>query len=186
MVLPTFTANGIRVNPGALYVAQLLTAEPVGLTGAWPSGWAPIGLTDSGHTDTYNTSEANIDAAELLDPVLIVTTGRTMTVAFSALNVTARLLILALNGGLVAPVTGTGFITVTPPDLGAEARVMMGWDATDGKERKIWRKCVQSGSIALARQKAPNKTVVPFSMSVEAPTDGSKPFVHLFADSLAA
>jgi hypothetical protein len=185
MTTTATSANAIRVNPGVLYAAPLGTTEPVGLTGAWPSAWVPLGLTTDGHTDTFDIQTADLVAAELFEPVATYTTSRSETIAFTLMNVTARHLDMAFNSGVLTPATGTGYVEVTQPNPGQEVRIMLGWDAADGKERTVWRQCVQTGSVALARQKAPNATTVPCAFKVETPTSGVRRHQYL-ADEFAA
>jgi hypothetical protein len=185
MATTTTSANAVRVGPGALYAAPLGTEEP-GPSGAWPSAWVPLGLTTDGSTDTLDRATADVVAAELFEPVATYTTSQTETVAFTLLNLTARNLQMALNGGLVTPTAAAGFVEVEQPEPGMEQRVMLGWDAADGKERSFWRKCVQTGSIAIARQKAPNASTVPCAFRAEVPADGSKSRVQWVAEEFAA
>jgi len=185
MATTATSANAIRVNPGVLYAAPLGSTEPTGLTGAWPSAWVPLGLTTDGHVDTFDIQTADLTAAELFEPVATYTTGRTETIAFTLMNLTARNLALAFNSGVTTPTTGTGYVEVDQPNPGEEVRVMLGWDAVDGKERTFWRRCVQVGSVALARQKAPNASTIPFSFRVETPTDASERRVQRLADEYA-
>lgn len=180
------SANALRVGPGALYVAPLGTDEPTGLSGAWPSAWVPLGLTTDGSTDTLDTTTADIVAAELFESVATYTTAQTETIAFTLLNLTARNLQMALNGGLDTPTATGGFVKVQKPKPGLEERVMIGWDAADGKERSFWRKCVQTGSIAIARQKAPNASTIPCSFRTETPADGSDAREQWIAEEFAA
>jgi hypothetical protein len=179
------SANAIRVGPGALYAAPMGTDEPDGPSGAWPSAWVPLGLTTDGSTDTLDRATADVVAAELFEPVATYTTSQTETIAFTLLNLTARNLQMALNGGLTAPTATDGFVSVEQPNPGEELRIMLGWDAADGKERSFWRKCVQVGSIAIARQKAPNASTVPCSFRSETPADGSKPRQQWVAEEFA-
>jgi hypothetical protein len=181
MATTATSANAIRVGPGVLYAAQLGSPEPVGLTGAWPSAWSPLGLTTDGHTDTLDVQTADLVAAELFEPVATYTTGRTETIALTLMNVTAKNLEIAFNGGLAALTPTGGYVEVVFPEPGQEVRIMLGWDAVDGKERTIWRRVVQTGSVALARQKAPNATTIPCSFKTEAMPDGSDRLVRRLA-----
>lgn len=185
MATTATSANAIRVNPGILYAAPLGTTEPVGLTGAWPSAWQPLGLTTDGSTDTFDIQTADLVAAELFEPVGTYTTARSETVAFTLMNVTAKHLEMAFNNGFNAISTGTGYHDVVQPNPGQEVRIMLGWDAADGKERTIWRQCVQTGSVALARQKAPNATTIPCAFKVETPTSGVRRHQYI-ADEYAS
>jgi hypothetical protein len=186
MTTTATSANAIRVNPGVLYAAPLGSTEPVGLTGAWPSAWVPLGLTTDGSTDTYDRATADLVAAELFEPVATYTTSVTETIGFTLLNVTARNLQMAFNGGLSVPAASGGYVTVNEVDPNEEVRIMLGWDAVDSKERTVWRQCIQTGSVALARQKAPNATTIPCSFRAEQPAAGGDRRVRYMAAELAS
>lgn len=186
MATTTTSANAIRVGPGALYVAAMDADEPTGPSGAWPSDWIPLGLTTDGSTDTFDVATADVVAAELFEPVATYTTSRSETIAFTLLNLTARNLELAFNSGLDTTPASGGFVEVDQPEPGLEVRVKLGWDAADGKERTFWRQCVQVGSVAIARQKAPNASTIPCSFRVETPADGGKRRRQWLAEEFAA
>lgn len=178
--------TAVRVGPGTLYVAPIGTAEPTGVSGTWPSGWVPLGYTDKGSEFNYNLTVGSIDVAESLDPVAYVTTGRVIQVVFDLAQTTLTNLQLAMNAGLTLPNPSGGYYTFEPPALGAETRVMLGWDATDGMERWVYRRAFQNGNVKLPRQKAPNKTVIPVQFSLEIPSAGTNPFKVFIAQSLGS
>lgn len=179
------TGNGdptkIKVGPGHLFVAAVGADEPSDLTTAWPVAWTRLGYTDAGHTFTASPSFDPVEVAEEIDPIRYEATGREMKVEFSMAEITARNLSLALNGGEV--VDGMNLITFEPPDPGEEVRIALGWESRDGKERWIWRKCLQTGDVAIARKKAPDKALIPASFMCEIVAGGVKPFVAIFDDT---
>lgn len=89
-------------GPGVLWYAPLGTTEPTAIVGAWPAGWVHLGYTAEGHQATYGLTIADVEVAELLDPVRRVTTKRDIRVAFAAAELTIEHLKLALNGGTSA------------------------------------------------------------------------------------
>lgn len=89
-------------GPGVLRYAPLGTAEPTALVGAWPAGWVQLGYTTEGHQASYGLTIADVEVAELLDPVRRVTTKRDIRVAFGSAELTAEHVKLALNGGTTA------------------------------------------------------------------------------------
>lgn len=170
----------IRVGPGRLLVAAVGSTEPADLTTPWAVAWTDLGYTDEGHSFTASPSFEPVEVAEEIDPIRYEATGREMRVEFALAELTAANLAKALNGGDV--VTGTGIVTFEPPDPGDEVRVALGWESKDGKERWVWRKCLQTGDIEIARRKAPDKALIPCSFMCEIVAGGAKPFVAIFDD----
>ncbi len=174
----------VVLGAGTIYAGPIGTAEPTDLATAWAAGWTQIGYTEEGNTFAYELSSEQVLVAEELDPVKQATTARNITVAFSHAELTATNLKRALNGGVVTPgPTGSTYSTYEPPTLGAEDRIMLGWQSEDGLERWVYRKCFQTGNISTARQKAPNKALIPVTFSLEKPAGGVHPFKVIFANS---
>lgn len=175
--------TAVRVGPGLLRIAPLGTAEPTDLTAAWNAAFVLLGYTEEGHAFTQTPSFEPVEVAEEVDPVSYEMTGREMRVEFALAEMTALNMSRALNGGDIT--TGTGIVTFEPPDPGEEVRVMLGWESLDGKERWVWRKCLQTGDVEVARRKAPAKATVPCSFMCEIVAGGGKPFKAIFDDSLS-
>lgn len=84
------------------------------------------------------------------------------------------------DGSLSALSEVTGTITVfEPPEIGVVTKVAIGWEAMDGLERWVWRKCIQTGSVTLARRKAPAKTLIACEFRVMK-SSGVVPFRAIF------
>jgi hypothetical protein len=150
----------LSIGPGNLYLAPSLSAtEPVDLAAAWPAGWFGLGYTDAGSTIKVETTYEDVNVAEELDPVQILATARSITVGFALAEITATNLKRIFNGGTLT--AGSGCVLYDPVVLGAEVYCMLGWESNDVQERWIFRKCIQTGSIEIARQKAPNKATLP-------------------------
>jgi len=172
----------IRVGPGLLKIGAVGATEPTDLTTAWPVAWVDLGYTEEGHSFTASRSFEPVEVAEEIDPVRYEATGREMRVEFAAAEMTATNLSRALNGGTVT--TGTGLVTFEPPDPGAEVRLALGWEAKDKSERWVWRKCLSTGDIEIARRKAPDKATIPMSFMCEIVAGGGKPFKAIFAGTV--
>lgn len=176
----------VKVGPGILYVAPLLSTEPTNLTTAWATvdvDWVPIGYTEEGHEATVEPSFEPIEVAEELEPIRYEETTREITVAFSAAELTYANLARALNGGTVVT-SGAGanqIVTFEPPALGSVTRLMLGWESQDHEERWVFRECTQTGSVAIPRRKAPDKALIPMEFKVVSPGGGVKPFKAIFA-----
>lgn len=173
--------SAISLGAGSLYIAPLGATEPTTLTGAWGDTWIGLGYTDDGSEFKYDLATENVEVAEELDPIRVVPTGRTISVAFALAEITATNLQRALNGGTIT--TGTGTVTFEPPVLGSESSTMLGWQSEDGEERWVFRKCRQTGSLTISRKKAPNKATMPVEFTLEKPDSGAQPFKVIFDDS---
>lgn len=201
----SYTGSDVKVGPGTLYAAPLGTTEPTSVTGAWPSGWVPLGYTDAGSTFSTNPATANVTVEEELYPLKVVTTGLVATMAWSMAETTARNYLVALNAGVGTPGAGTGLVSgttgtntdgsiwVEPPALGTEVRIMLGWDAlpeaaTSGSDpfgRLILRQCFQTGTIAEQNRNGNNKRVYAVTFTLEKPS-GAQPYRKIYPVSMAA
>lgn len=177
------TPAAVKIGPGLLYIAPIGTTEPTTGSGALPSAWVALGYTEEGSTITFDMTFEDVDVAEELDPVKVVATGRMSSVKFSLAELTARNLHTAFNGGSVGS-PSAGFVTYEPPDLGAETRTMLLWQADDNAERWLFRRCLQVGTVEIPRRKAPDKAVIPCEFRTEVPTDGSAIFKAWIDSSL--
>lgn len=160
--------TNVRVGPGMLYIAALGSTEPTDLATAWDAAWVDLGYTTEGSTFTFDNTFEDVPVEEELDPIATLQTQRLTTVAFAAAELTARNLQIALNGGTIT--AGTGIVTFEPPDAGDFTSVMVGWEADDGLERWIFRKCTQVGSTEITRRKAPNIAALPMEFRCAKPT----------------
>lgn len=174
------TPTNVRVGPGLLYIAPVGSSEPSDLTADWHEDWVKVGYTDEGTTFGFDQTFEDIEVEEEFDAIDTLQTQRAVTVSFDAAELTATNLQRALNGGTIT-VAGE-VITFEPPAAGSVTRVAIGWEADDGKERWVFRRCVQQGSIDISRQKAPNKATIPMEFRVTVPDGGGAPFKALMAD----
>jgi hypothetical protein len=189
MPAPTLNKPNVIGDPGYLYYAPIGTTLPTNtvtgsvFTDAWTAPWVWLGMTTSGSVWHYNLTTANVDAAEIFDPVNIRTTGRTASVSFTLMDYTASRLAVALNGATktVTGATTTTMTKVTPPQPGSEIRFMVGWESNDFTVRKIAYQCINSGDIAETFAKAPATADVPFSAQCEISATYLTPFETYFA-----
>lgn len=183
--MPTFTPSTptLAVDPGNLWIAPLGTAHIANTVAssvfsvAWSTvpAWIPVGLTEEGHVMNFQTTTDPITGAEILDPILYKTTGRTGSVSFAVMSVTANMMKRAFNGGTLTTTgtTGTTLTTFAPPATGAEVRLMVGWESTDATERLYFNQCFNTGQVALARRKGSDNANISFEMSLEQPSSGN-------------
>lgn len=166
--------NAVRVGPGRLLIAPLGTTEPTNLSTAWDNAWTEVGFTNEGHTVTYEPSFEAVEVAERLIPISYDPSSAEMKVAFEAAEITAVNLKYAFNGGTID--TAGGVTTFEPPEFGSVTRAMLGWEADDGLERLLFRKVIQTGTVEMARKKAPDKALIGVEFLVEDPGGNDLPW----------
>ena len=188
-----FHGEFVSLGAGILWIAAVGAAEPAGVHGgpdalqpATTPGtdfdeteWTPLGFTAEGSTFSYAIDSTGIEVAESLLPIRTMTTSVTITMAFALAEITAYNIQVALNGGLTVPIPGgtNDYIEFVPPRAGQEVRVALGWDRDDGLERMVLRQVIQTGSVDIARQKAPDLSTLPVTFTVEIPPGGLDPVV---------
>jgi len=180
----------ISLGPGLLYWAPAGTVDPTtAVTGSiisdtLPVAWKQIGYTENGSEFSYELTSEDVNVAEAFDPISHKTTGRSGTISFEMAEITAKNLVLALNGGTVTN-SGTGATamwTYEPPVPGTEVRVALLWQSDDSLERWIFRQVFQTGSVTVGRRRGADKATVPVTFSLEIPATGStRPFKVWFA-----
>ena len=184
-LLTQYNPAAISVGPGVLYIAPVGAVEPTTVSSTYDAAFVPIGYTDAGHTFTYDNQTADVPVAESLDPILVVPTGRVITIAFAFAEISAKHLQSAIGGGTIT--TSGGTTIFNPPAIGVQAGVCLAWDSFDQTERMLWRNCIATGSVAVARQKAPAKATLPASFRALQPTNPAlQPFTWFGATSTRA
>ncbi len=117
-----------------------------------------------------------VTAAEFFDPIKYATTERSGNISFTLVDWTLANLKRVLNGGTLTVVSGTGATTLssyTPPAPGSEIRSMIGWESLDNTVRVICYQTLNSGSIASAFKKAPDKAGFACQFNFETPAGGN-------------
>lgn len=160
----------VRVGPGKLYIAPLDAEEPDDLVTDWDEDFEMIGYTAEGSNFVFDNTFEDVNVAEELEPVAILQTARQITVNFASAEITAENLRRAFNGGEVQ--TPTGLVTFEPPPAGEFTYAKLGWESDDGLERWVFRKCIQVGSIDMARRRAPANATIPMSFRCVKPDTG--------------
>lgn len=150
----------LSIGPGKLKLAaSLSTPEPTDLVAGWNAGFLDLGYTEEGSEISVETKYEDIEVAEELDPVAILATSRIIMVSFALAEITASNLKRVFNGGTIT--SASGCVYYDPVVLGQEQYVMLGWESDDGQERWIFRKCIQTDKVTIARKKAPDKATLP-------------------------
>jgi hypothetical protein len=183
--------NALSFGAGWLYWAPLGSSIPTNtvvgsvFTDTWPVAWILLGVTREGHEFSYEIQTEDIEAAEYLDRISVVTTGRSAGMNFDLMQVHATNLKRALNGGTLGT-SGSGttlLSTFTPPQPGAEVRSMIGWESTDSTERIVLPQAFQTGSLTINRRKGADNASFPMEWAAE--IDGSgNPFYYYSAGTV--
>jgi len=172
------TPGNVDLGPGRLYYAPLGTTEPVNCSAALPSAWIAVGYTEDGTSvDTEITSEA-IEVAEELDPIGFEQTRRMTKLSLSMAESTKKRLALALGAGAGQTDNAASFEF---PDAGSVVGVMFVWDSEETpsatNRRWVFRKCTPSGTVSIARKKAPAKALIPVTFDCAKPSASTKSII---------
>lgn len=179
--MPSTAVPNILTDPGYLFWAPLLSAEPSNtvsgskFTDAWPGAWLSLGATEDGSEFTYETKVEAITVAEFFDAIKYSTTERSGSFAFNLADYTLTNWKRALNGGTLTVVSGTGATQLNsyiPPTPGTEVRAMLGWESLDATMRVIVYQALQGGAVKTAFKKAPSFAVIPTEFNFEVPSNG--------------
>jgi hypothetical protein len=172
----TIDTSAGSYGPGYLYWAPLGSAEPafsvIGsvFTDAWVSPWVPLSPTMEGNELETGIDTDTATVAELLDPVKVVTTGRTTTLSFAVYNTTAQHYKRVMNGGTIATVSGAGTTLLSsfvPVQAGLEVRGMLGFESSDNTERAFLYQALQVGAITERRRKGADYNIFPVQYRAE-------------------
>lgn len=171
----------VKVGAGLLYIGPLGTTEPTDLTTPWATvdvDWLAIGYTEEGHEFSSEPNFEAIEVAEELDPIRYEQSGNASSVSFSAAEFTVTNLSRAFNGGTITTLSGT-VVRFEPPAVGTVTHAMIGWESNDGDERFVFRKCLQTGNVAIAHRKAPAKALIPMEFRLVVPSPGVRPWTSI-------
>jgi hypothetical protein len=172
----------VRVGPGKLYIAPIGSSVPTDLDTPWDMAWVEMGYTNEGSNFVFNNTFEDVVVAEELEPIATLQTARQIDITFALAELTAANMQRAFNGGDIQ--TANGVVTYEPPPAGQYTAVMIGWEADDGLERWVFRRCIQVGSVDIARRRAPDKATLPMTFRVNKPS-GEQAFVFMHAEDYA-
>jgi len=176
------TPAALSLGPGYLYLAPIGTTEPVDVAtsiATVSAAWNLMGYTDVGSEFHYQINTAQVQVAEVLDPLSYQPDSRVGTVQFALAQMTITNLKAAFNGGVVT--TGSGVTIYEPPDLGSEVRAMLLFESEDHTERWIYRQCFQGGDVAMVRGRGAAKVTMPVVFNLELPATGLRPWRAILA-----
>lgn len=159
----------VDIDVGILYVAPIGTTEPASATASLDSAWREVGYTEDGSKMSSAVTVADVEVAELVDPVATKTTKRVTKVSFAMAQITRSNLLLALNQGAAGTDSTT---TVEPVALSSEVRVMLLWQSEQtGADQRRWlfRQCYNTGSLEISNAKSPQKRLMAVEFTCEKP-----------------
>jgi hypothetical protein len=171
-------SSGTVVVPGGIAASSVFTD-------AIAAAWTPAGVTAEGSEFSYELATDPITVAEYLDPLSIVSTGRTGGVAFDAAQDHLNTWKMAMNGGTISTVAGSGATLVSqyaPPAVGSEVRISLLWESDDNTLRKWYPRCFQTGSLQVSRKKGSDFARWGVAFGLEQPSTG-QPFYGWAAGS---
>lgn len=186
----TVPKNALSFGPGYLYYSALGVSAPANtvagsvFTDTW-TGWTALGITREGHTLNVDIDTDAVEAAEYVDPLLNVVTGRTITAEMDLMQVNLTNFKRVFNGGTLAT-SGSGatlLTTFTLPNIGAEVRAQVGWESTDGTERWWAMQAFNTGSVGIQRQKGADNASLPVTWTFE-PDASSQPIYFASAGTV--
>lgn len=178
----TVPKNALSFGAGYLLTANLGVSAPANsvvgsvFTDTWPAGWNLWGVTREGHTLNLEIDTETVEAAEYIDALMTVTTGRTISVEAEMMQIHLTNFKRAFNGGTLST-SGSGttlLSTYTLPAIGSEVRCQIGWESVDNTERWWAMQCFQTGSVSIQRQKGANNASLPLTFTME-PDASSQP-----------
>ena len=183
----TVPKNALSFGAGYLLYAALGSTLPANtvagsvFTDAWPGAWSLLGVTKEGHTLNVNIDTDAVEAAEYVDPLLNVVTGRTISIEMELMQINLTNFKRAFNGGtLTTSGSGTALLSsYTLPAIGAETRCFIGWEAVDNTERWWALQTFQTGSVGIQRKKGADNATLPLTYTCE-PDASSQP-IYMFS-----
>lgn len=187
----TVPKNALSFGAGYLFYSALGTSVPANtvvgsvFTDAWPGGWNALGVTREGHTLNVDVDTDAVEAAEYVDPLLNVVTGRTITAEMELMQINLTNFRRTFNGGTLST-SGSGttlLTTYTLPAIGAEIRAQIGWESVDGTERWWALQAFNTGSVGIQRQKGADNASLPITWTFE-PDASSQPIYFASAGTV--
>lgn len=167
--------GALSFGAGYLFVADLGVSAPANtvagsvFTDNWPAGWNLWGVTREGHTLNVEIESEGVEAAEYVDNLINIVTGRNITAEFEAMQIHLTNYRRAFNGGTLST-SGSGatlLSTYTLPAIGAETRRQIGWESVDNTERWWAMQCFQTGSVGVQRRKGADNAGLPLTWTME-------------------
>lgn len=176
----TVPKNALAFGAGYLYWSLQGVSAPTNtvvgsvFTDTWPAGWNLLGVTKDGHTLNVGFESDAVEAAEYLDALLNVLTGRTVTMDAEFQQIHLTNFKRMFNGGTLAT-SGAGttlLTTYTLPAIDGVIRCQLGWESTASDERWWAMACFNTGSVGIQRKKGAANATLPVTFTMEPDATG--------------
>ena len=178
------TISEVLIGTGVLYYKDRTTSSlafPGDSSGNWvnPTGmsvaWDEVGYSEDGWTLEVDKTFEDVMVAEELDPIKTLKSAQEVRLTGELAQASLTNFQVAMGGGstqsneLGAGASGaagtsvTGYHTFTPPtsDTFTEYALILHADGQAGSDRQFWMpRTVNTGSFAMAHQKAPAKVTL--------------------------
>ena len=174
----TGTIDEVLIGTGVLYIKDNTTAnlafpgddgadawdDPTGMTVSWDE----VGYSEDGWTLEVDKTFEDVMVAEELDPIKTLKSAQEVRLTGELAQASLDNLAVAMGGGTVAEDTvnyaaGGGYFKYTPPatDGFTEYALVLHADGKAGADRQFHiPRAVNTGSFAMAHQKAPQKVTL--------------------------
>jgi len=179
------TTTNVKLGPGRVWIAPLGTAAPTSASAALDAGYWALGYTEDGTTVDIEYTSEGIEVAEELDPIDYVNTARSVKLNLQAAEVTRKRLAVVLALG--AEYSDDASVIDLPDGAAQQVGVSIVWDSAEtavGNDQNIrWYipKVLPAGTVSIARQKAPNKALLPMELNAVLVT--GSPLARIFPNA---
>lgn len=179
------TTTNVKLGPGRVWIAPVGTASPASASATLDAAFWALGYTEEGTTIDIEYTSEGIEVAEELDPIDYVNTARSVTLNLQAAEVTRKRLAVTLALG--AEYTDDAQSIDLPDGSVDQVGVMVVWDSEETAAanadniRWVIPKVLPGGTVSIARQKAPNKSLLP--MELQAVKVTGSPIARVFPNA---
>ena len=185
--MPIDAAQILVAVGGKIMIATNSTPAPVDEAAAWPAGWIDFGIANNdGVRIAAGFTREDIDGWQVLDPVRVLTTARSISLAFTLRQLNQEALKLAFQGGSVTTISPGHLRYDLPADAQIDERAL-GIEAVDGAKvaRVIVPRAYVSENVEIPLTKG-GPAEVPITMRVLATTGASPAYILGNTAALAA
>lgn len=161
-------SNKIVAGVGEIFIAPLNTTAPASATATLDAAFVSIGYTEAGATLSFERTVEDLEVAEEMAPVGHYETKQSGKFTFEAAQVTADIISLALNAGVVS---ATSTAHITPPDYASQSSVSIVLQTSQGARYYI----PSARNVGAFERKSAKtgKTLIAFEYAMEKTTDAA-------------
>jgi hypothetical protein len=181
----TGTISEVLIGTGVLYIKDRTTASlafPGDNSGAWEDAtgmspaWDEVGYSEDGWTLEVDKTFEDVMVAEELDPIKTLKSAQEVRLTGELAQASLSNLEVAMGGGTTTDngsgSYAVGYFEYLPPltDSFTEYALVLHTDGQAGSDRQFQiPRAVNTGSFAMAHQKAPNKVTLATEFKVLVP-----------------